>query len=91
MKDEQLINPLSTKETRKFIIKAAVITVVGMPFTLAGIVLCLSIVGIPLGVPLLMVSGAPLAYLHKRRSQEISAWRARERAMPNQEVKPWEM
>jgi hypothetical protein len=63
--------------------------IIGMPLAAVGAALCVTIIGIPIGLPLMMLSGAPLGKLivnHDRRQQE---WTHRPTVMPNEATPPW--
>jgi len=65
--------------------------IVGMPFMLAGILLCATIVGIPVGLALIGLSGSLLAWVNHRRVAKMQEWHSRCRPMDNEEVPPWVM
>lgn len=58
---------------------------VGMPFALAGLLCCITLVLAPIGVILLILSGLPLSLVCMRRT----AWNLRDQPLQNEVSPPW--
>jgi hypothetical protein len=65
--------------------KCGAAIVIGSPFAVVGLVLCASVIGFPLGAPLLAFSGYPLMRVVRRRILE------KEVGALDQGLKPWEV
>lgn len=61
-----------------------------MPGCALGLALCVTIIGIPLGLPIMTLSCLPLHYVLKRHSARVIAWHDRDRPLDEETVKPWE-
>lgn len=64
-----------------------------VPWTIVGIALIATIIGIPIGLLCFGIGAAPLTWLERRRIDQRLAWHDRDRTYAeefNEEV-PWEM
>jgi hypothetical protein len=60
-----------------------------MPVATVGIALCLLVVGIPLGVPILGLAAAPFAALQAQRVKALVAYEYRDRPMDENMEPEW--
>lgn len=63
------------------------------PLVAVGILFCVSIIGIPLGIPLIVIGCSPYAYFEKKRIDQMVAWYNRDRSYAEEyeEEVPWEL
>jgi hypothetical protein len=62
-----------------------------LPWVAAGLLLCASIVGFPLGMLAFAIGGWPLSVVQKRAAERTSEWEQEDRPMPNSSTPPWLM
>ena len=72
-----------------YVFKVFLSLVWAIPVGFIGIVLCVTVIGIPLGVPLIMLAAWPLAQTQRTRIEEKVNWEFRPRPMDNENVVPW--
>jgi uncharacterized membrane protein YccF (DUF307 family) len=77
--------------TASFVLKSTGAIIIGLPFMTVGLFLCLTVIGIPVGLPLMVLGSLPFAYVQRQRSKQLVAWEFRPRPMDNMEEKPWMM
>jgi uncharacterized membrane protein YccF (DUF307 family) len=61
----------------------------GIPWAIAGIAMCLTILGSPIGLLCFVIAGKPLELVQKTHLERMRAWKDRDRPMPNSAMPPW--
>lgn len=84
-------DPRARGETFKFALKCGFALAWGIVIAPAGLALVASVIGSPLGVPILMLAAYPLYRTVKKRTDRLSAWEAGGHVMDNDEETPWLM
>jgi hypothetical protein len=64
-----------------------------IPWVAVGILLCASLIGIPLGILFIGIGCSPYAYLANRRISQLVTWDHRDRSYAEEyeEEVPWEL
>lgn len=72
-----------------FALKVVLAVVVGMPIAAAGAALTCTIIGAPIGIPLMFLSGVPLGMVLKRHEERKCLQKRQGRVMENENEVPW--
>jgi hypothetical protein len=74
-----------------YALKIAAAYLWGIPWAAVGVLLCLTIVLSPVGLLCFAIAGWPLSYVQAKHLERKRAWTKRDRPLPNDEPKPWEL
>ena len=91
--DQAIPDPNSHPYRRNFYLKLFASYVFAAPFVVVGLGLCLTVIGILLGVPLMIFGVIPLHSTHATRVAHLTLWEAsQERPLFNEDDRPpWDM
>lgn len=84
-------NPYSMGSSFWFGIKIGLSIGWATPWFIVGVILCMTIFAIPVGVACFAIGAAPFTRLQYNRVQTKLAWEGRDRPMDNNEEVPWVM
>lgn len=78
----------------KYLRNMAIALLVGMPLALFGVLLCMSVIGLPLGIPALILSAWPAYVVEQRYEKKLHAWKERDHPLFEEDdidyPRPWE-
>lgn len=60
-----------------------------MIWAAGGLLVCFTLLGIPIGLVMILISGLPLAIVLRRYYNKVIEWQNREHPMDNDEEVPW--
>jgi hypothetical protein len=87
-------NPYSASSKFWYAFRVTMVVLLwGVPWVAVGILLCASIIGIPLGVLCIGIGAAPYTRIEKKRIAQQVAWYNRDRSYAEEyeEEVPWEL